>query len=242
MYSRGGVASLKGACEMRMGHAGGQPGQQAGCVVRKAAHAHGIELLNHMQTGRRIDMVALKVTPHLPKPEVKVKEKIVKPRTTNKVGTLKTCEEIMGFNDNEDVKVDVKRKSIEDKVRREVFEVDKALAIENSRASSFQVSGIHIDETKINAVRDRPSPKILPEDRNNEVEDALSRKTTLLVSIGNEVLGFDSIKELYANDENFGNHLCIPKTSLRSQLIKEIHAGGLSAHIGRDKTIAGVES
>ncbi|GJW73582.1 hypothetical protein Tco_0132952, partial [Tanacetum coccineum] len=36
-------------------------------------------------------------------------------------------------------RVDVKRKSIEDKVRREVFEVDEAFAMENSMASSFQV-------------------------------------------------------------------------------------------------------
>ncbi|GJZ72041.1 transposon ty3-I gag-pol polyprotein [Tanacetum coccineum] len=49
--------------------------------------------------------------------------------TTNKVGTLKTFEEIMRFNDDEDVKgfrVDAKRKSIEDKVRREkVTEIGK---------------------------------------------------------------------------------------------------------------------
>ncbi|GJZ88888.1 hypothetical protein Tco_0660670 [Tanacetum coccineum] len=166
--------------------------------------------------GRRIAMVPPKVTPQLPKPEVKVEEKIVKAEvvdehiekiqdlqnykqhddkistllfeTTNKVGTLKTCEEIMGFNDDEDVKgficelkmdfecvhnlnirdldyglilrmsmknqiqfsrngrrvkkyegfrVDVKRKSVEDKVSHEVFDVDEALDIENSRASSF---------------------------------------------------------------------------------------------------------
>nr|GEX00922.1 hypothetical protein [Tanacetum cinerariifolium] len=81
---------------------------------------------------RRIDMVPPKVTPQLPKPEVKVDEKMVKAEvveeqikkiqdlqsykqhddkiltllfeTMNKVGTLKTCEEIMGSNDDEDVK------------------------------------------------------------------------------------------------------------------------------------------
>nr|GEU63691.1 hypothetical protein [Tanacetum cinerariifolium] len=86
------------------------------------------------------------------------------------------------------------------------------------------------------------TPATLPPLRNIQHQIDLSRNTTLLVSISNEVLGFDSIKELYANDEDYGNHLCIPKTSLRSQLIKEIHVGGLSAHLGRDKTIARVES
>ncbi|GJS70080.1 ribosomal RNA-processing protein 8 [Tanacetum coccineum] len=80
----------------------------------------------------KITMVPPKVTPQLPKPEVKVEEKIVKAEvvdehiekiqdlqsykqhdnkistllceTTNKVGILKTCKEIMGFNDDEDVK------------------------------------------------------------------------------------------------------------------------------------------
>ncbi|GKB65854.1 RNA-directed DNA polymerase [Tanacetum coccineum] len=67
-----------------------------------------------------------------------------------------------------------------------------------------------------------------------------------MVSICNEVVGFDSIKELYASEEDFcntwmeletkqhrgefllldgylfkGNRLCIPQTSLMSQLIKE---------------------
>ncbi|GJW75504.1 RNA-directed DNA polymerase [Tanacetum coccineum] len=120
-------------------------------------------------------------------------------------------------------RVDVKRKSIEDKVHREkVFDVDESLDIENSRASSFQVRGIHVDGTKVNAVRDWPSPKILPEVRINKVVNVLSRKTTLLVSIS--------------------NCLCIHNTSLRSQLIKGVHIGGLSDHLGRDKNIASVES
>nr|GFA60184.1 transposon Ty3-I Gag-Pol polyprotein [Tanacetum cinerariifolium] len=217
-------------------------------------------------------------------------------------------------------RVDVKRKSIEDKVRREMFDVDKALVIENSRASSFQLRWIHV-ETKVNVVRDWPSPKTLPEIkevptlkvteickvslaigkhykelvncdvvdmkayhvtlvaspkefqserkemgvsytlvvkgvkyvienaiptvikpilaefgkivtddapdaltpwRNIQHQIDLSRKTTLFVSVSNEVLGLNSIKEL-------------------SHLIKEVHAGGLSAHLGRYKTIVSVE-
>ncbi|GJR75541.1 putative nucleotidyltransferase, ribonuclease H [Tanacetum coccineum] len=129
--------------------------------------------------GRRIDMVPLKVTPQLPKPEVKVEKKIMKAKvvedhiekiqdlqsykqhddkistllfeTTNKVGTLKTCEEIMGFNDDED----------------------------NSRASSFQVRGIHVDETKDNAVRDWSSLKTLLEVRNNKVANVFQEEDEL---------------------------------------------------------------
>ncbi|GJZ38037.1 transposon ty3-I gag-pol polyprotein [Tanacetum coccineum] len=76
-------------------------------------------------------------------------------------------------------RVDVKRKSIKDKVRREVFEVDEALAIKNSRASSFQVRGNHVDETKVNAVRDWASPKILPGVRNYKVADAFQEEDEL---------------------------------------------------------------
>ncbi|GJT86362.1 transposon ty3-I gag-pol polyprotein, partial [Tanacetum coccineum] len=79
----------------------------------------------------------------------------------------------------EGFQVDVKRKSIEDKVRRQkVFDVDEALNIENSRASSFQVRGFMLTKP---------------------------RKTTLSVFISNVVLGLDSIKELYASDEYFSN-------------------------------------
>ncbi|GJT58910.1 hypothetical protein Tco_1002443 [Tanacetum coccineum] len=111
--------------------------------------------------GNRIVMVPLKVTPQLPKPEAEVANEHIEKiqnlqiykqhddkistllfETTNKVGTLNACEEIIGFYDDEDVKVDVKRNFIKDKVHREkVFEVDEALDVENSRASSFQVKG-----------------------------------------------------------------------------------------------------
>nr|GEW92775.1 Asp_protease_2 domain-containing protein [Tanacetum cinerariifolium] len=164
------------------------------CVTRFKFQAFG-------ELGMRIAMVPPKVTPQLTKPKVKVEEKIVKAKvvdehiekiqdlqsykqhddkiltllfeTTNKVGTLETCEEIMSANDDEGrvknyegFRVDVKRKSIKDKVRREkVFDVDEALDIENSRASSYQVRGIHVDKTKVNAVRDWSSPKTLPKEK-----------------------------------------------------------------------------
>ncbi|GKE42502.1 hypothetical protein Tco_1469786 [Tanacetum coccineum] len=76
-------------------------------------------------------------------------------------------------------RVDVKRKSIEDKVRREVFKVDEALAIENSRATSFQMRGIHVVETKVNTVRDWSSPKILPEVRHIKVAGAFQEEDEL---------------------------------------------------------------
>nr|GEX20071.1 kanadaptin-like protein [Tanacetum cinerariifolium] len=53
--------------------------------------------------------------------------------------------------DYEGFRMDVKRESIEDKVRREVFEVDESLAIDNSRASSFQVRGFML--TKLRSMR-----------------------------------------------------------------------------------------
>nr|GEW82697.1 hypothetical protein [Tanacetum cinerariifolium] len=96
----------------------------------------------------------------------KMCETNVTPDEVTFVGVLYAC-----------FRVDMKNKSIKDKVHREkVFKVDESLDIEKLRG-------------------------VLP--KNDKVAGALSRKTTLLVSISNEAVGFDSIKELYASDENF---------------------------------------
>ena len=101
----------------------------------------------------------------------------------------------------------------------------------------------------------------------NKVADALSRRVSLLTTLRTEVVGFDCLNDLYEKDEDFGdiwdkcqqthtvvnsmhiqdgflfrgNQLCIPKSSLREQILRELHVGGLGGYMGRDKTKALVE-
>jgi hypothetical protein len=100
----------------------------------------------------------------------------------------------------------------------------------------------------------------------NKVVDALSRKCFLLQEFRVKTLGFDYLRDMYINDLDFkeayeavenpilrdkrqwveymiqegllfkGNQLCIPKFSMRENLLKEKHSGGLVRHFGHDKT------
>jgi hypothetical protein len=102
----------------------------------------------------------------------------------------------------------------------------------------------------------------------NKVVDALSRKCLLLQEFKVRTLGFDDLKDMYADDSYFkdayegaenlvlrdrsqwieymiqdgflfkGNQLCIPNCSMRENLLKEKHSGVLAGHFGHDKTFA----
>ena len=98
--------------------------------------------------------------------------------------------------------------------------------------------------------------------KENVVDDALSRRQSLLSSLDFKILGFEQIKELYIDDVDFGqiykdcengrmekffkhdgflfkeSKLCIPKSSLRELLIREAHSGGLMGHFGIEKSLS----
>ncbi|XP_052173757.1 uncharacterized protein LOC127789046 [Diospyros lotus] len=97
--------------------------------------------------------------------------------------------------------------------------------------------------------------------KENVVADALSRRYVLLTSLDARLLGFEHIKELYANDVDFANvflaceknaigkfyrvegylfkenKLCVPQCSIRELLVREAHGGGLMGHFGEKKTL-----
>ena len=102
----------------------------------------------------------------------------------------------------------------------------------------------------------------------NKVADALSRRCLVLQEVQVNVLGLEHLKYMYEEDVDFeeayeacqnqvfrdrspwidfmiqegllfkGNKLCIPKCSMRENLLKEKHSGGLAGHFGNDKTYA----
>jgi hypothetical protein len=102
----------------------------------------------------------------------------------------------------------------------------------------------------------------------NKVVDALSRKCLLLQEFGVKTLGFDDLRDMYRYDLDFkevyevaenpilrdrsqwaeymiqegllfkGNQLCIPKCSMRENLLNEKHSGGLVRNFGHDKTFS----
>jgi hypothetical protein len=106
----------------------------------------------------------------------------------------------------------------------------------------------------------------------NKVVDALSRKCLILQEFRVKTLGFDSLKEMYRNDSDFkdayeacenpvmrdrsqwieyliqdgllfkGNQLCIPRSSMQENLLKEKHSGGLVGHFDHDKKFAQIKS
>ena len=83
--------------------------------------------------------------------------------------------------------------------------------------------------------------------KDNVVADALSRRYVLLTSLDARLLGFEQIKDLYANDSDFSkifqscekfafgkyyrydgylffeNRLCVPHSSLRELFLREAH-------------------
>ncbi|XP_071687892.1 uncharacterized protein [Rutidosis leptorrhynchoides] len=92
----------------------------------------------------------------------------------------------------------------------------------------------------------------------NQAADALSRRAALLITMTQEVTGFELFCDLYATDVDFGtiwkrlpfedfskhdgylfkgNRLCVPSCSLCEKLIRDMHSDGLSGHLGREKTI-----
>eukprot|EP00253_Pinus_taeda_P035898 PITA_35898 len=101
----------------------------------------------------------------------------------------------------------------------------------------------------------------------NKVTNALSRKALLLQESTVQVLGFEHLQDLYQTDTDFkeayeacknplvrdnspwldynlhekllfkGGQLCIPDCSMRENIIREKHSGGLAGHFGMNKTL-----
>jgi hypothetical protein len=97
--------------------------------------------------------------------------------------------------------------------------------------------------------------------KKNIVADALSRKYALVSTLNVKLLGFEYVKELYANDDDFvsvygacekatlgkfyrldgylfrGYQLCVPNSFMHELLVREAYGGGLMGHFGVRKTL-----
>ncbi|XP_035539641.1 uncharacterized protein LOC118344015, partial [Juglans regia] len=97
--------------------------------------------------------------------------------------------------------------------------------------------------------------------KENIVADALFRRYVLLTSMSAKMLGFEYVKDMYADDADFSNvyvacdkaafgkfykhdgylfkesKLCLPNCSMRELLVREAHGGGLMGHFGVKKTL-----
>ena len=97
--------------------------------------------------------------------------------------------------------------------------------------------------------------------KENIVADALSRRYALVSTLNAKLLGFEYVKELYANDDDFANvyeacekttfgkfyrldeylfrdnRFYVPNSSMRELLVHEAHGGGLMCHFGVRKTL-----
>ena len=96
----------------------------------------------------------------------------------------------------------------------------------------------------------------------NRVADALSRHVALMKTLSWEIVGFEMLKELYIEDDDFekvwanymnkqpcdgfyihdgfllkSGQLYLPSTSLCEKVIRDLLNGGLASHFRRDKTI-----
>jgi hypothetical protein len=106
----------------------------------------------------------------------------------------------------------------------------------------------------------------------NKVANALSMRCLILQEFQVKTLGFENLKYMYCDDLDFkeayetcanpvlrdriqwteymiqegllfkGNQLCIPKFSMRDNLLKKNHSVGLAKHFGHDKTFAQLRS
>ncbi|RVW59253.1 RNA-directed DNA polymerase-like [Vitis vinifera] len=161
----------------------------------------------------------------------------------------------------------------------------------NAPSTFMSAKGIEVDKEKVKAIKEWPTPKSITEHlkgqgklnrghakwvefignfpyvikykqgKENIVADALSRRYALVSTLNAKLLGFEYVKESYANDDDFAsvygacektafgkfyrldgylfreNRVCVPNSSMHELLVREAHGGGLMGHFGVRKTL-----